>query len=175
RPRGLSVAWPAGAGAVIMLLSGILSFAQISHLFGDIWDACLTLIALFMLSEALDSNGFFTWAALHLARQARGSGWRLYLSIVFLTAGITALLANDGAILMLTPIFARLMVRVYKNKRDNWLPFIFAAGFFADAMSGIFIPSNLTNIIIADANNLSFLPFFLWMLLPMFAALITGT
>jgi arsenical pump membrane protein len=172
RPRGLHVAWPAGIGALIVLAAGLLSFSQLGHVFGDIWDACATLIALFLLSEALDSNGFFTWAALHLARQARGSGWRLYLVMLLLTTGITALLANDGAILMLTPIFARLMQRIYK--RDTWLPFILAAGFFADALSAILIPSNLTNIIIADANTLSFLHFFLRMLLPMCAAFLAG-
>jgi arsenical pump membrane protein len=73
---------------------------------------------------------------------------------------------------MLTPIFARLMLRIYKE--DNWLPFILAAGFFADAMSAFLIPSNLTNIIIADANTLSFLQFAIRMLLPMIAAFLVG-
>ncbi len=172
RPRGLDVAWPAGVGALVVLFTGILSFSQLGHLFGDVWDACVTLIALFMLSEALDSNGFFTWASLHLARRARGSGRRLYLLVLALTTLTAALLANDGAVLMLTPIYARLMVRIYR--REHWLPFLFAAGFFADAMSAIFIPSNLTNIIIADANGLSFLRFFLRMLLPMLAAFVAA-
>ncbi|MBA3825096.1 MAG: arsenical efflux pump membrane protein ArsB, partial [Ktedonobacterales bacterium] len=172
RPRGLDVAWPAGVGAVLVVLVGLLSFAQLGQLFGDVWDAAATLIALFLLSEALDRNGFFNWAALVLARCARGSGWRLYGLVLLLTTGVTALLANDGAVLMLTPIYARLMLRIYP--KDKGLAFLFAAGFFADALSGIFIPSNLTNIIIADANHLSFLTVAKWMALPSLAAFIAG-
>ena len=140
RPRGLDVAWPAGIGALAAVIVGLLSPASLASIFGDTWDAAATLIALFVLSEALDSTGFFSWAALRLARMAGGAGWRLYALTLLLTAGVTALLANDGAILMLTPIFAALLTRIYPDQRHQ-LPFLFAAGFFADAMSGIFVPS----------------------------------
>lgn len=173
RPRGLNVAWPAGVGALLVILFGLLSATALQGIFTTTWDAVATLIALFLLSEALDSNKFFTWAALHLARFARGSGWRLYILILLLTLGVTALLANDGAILMLTPIFAQLLLRIYP-KESHRLPFLFAAGFFADAMSAIFVPSNLTNIIIADANRLSFIEVAAWMALPTLAAFLTG-
>jgi arsenical pump membrane protein len=173
RPRGLNVAWPAGVGALLVILLGLLSPAALQEIFTTTWDAVATLIALFLLSEALDSNKFFTWAALHLARFARGSGWRLYILVLLLTLGVTALLANDGAILMLTPIFAQLLLRIYP-KESYRLPFLFAAGFFADAMSAIFVPSNLTNIIIADANRLSFIDVAAWMALPTLAAFLAG-
>jgi len=174
RPLGLNVAWPATVGALVAILTGLVPLQTLRTIFGDTWDAAATLIALFLLSEALDSNGFFTWAALHLARFARGSGWKLYILILVLTTATTALLANDGAILILTPIFARLLVKIY-SKESLWLPFVFAAGFFADATSAIFIPSNLTNIILADANHLNFTEFAKWMVLPtLFAALAAG-
>ena len=133
----------------------------------------ITLIALFLLSQALDSNGFFNWAALSLARFGRGVGWRLYGLVLLLTLAVVALLANDGAVLMLTPIFARLLKKIYPHQSLR-LPFLFATGLFADAMSTIFIPSNLTNIIIADANKLSFLRFAAWMFLPTLAAFLVG-
>jgi arsenical pump membrane protein len=174
RPHGLNVAWSAGVGALLAILVGLLPLPTLLTIFDSIWDAAATLIALFLLSEALDSNGFFTWGALHLARFAHGSGWRLYVVILLLTTAVTALLANDGAVLMLTPIFGRLLLKIYP-KEGFRLPFLFAAGFFADAMSGIFVPSNLTNIIVADATHLSFLRFAEWMALPMFAAFVAGT
>lgn len=173
RPRGLNVAWPAGVGALLAILLGLLSPSALVGIFYTTWDAAATLIALFLFSEALDSNKFFTWAALHLARFAYGSGWRLYLLILLLTLGVTALLANDGAILMLTPIFAQLLLRIYPKERSR-LPFLFAAGFFADAMSAIFVPSNLTNIIIADANRLNFVEAAVWLALPTLAAFLVG-
>ncbi|MGH2487776.1 MAG: ArsB/NhaD family transporter [Ktedonobacterales bacterium] len=169
RPSGLAVAWPAAVGALLALALGLLSFGALRAIFGDTWDAAVTLVALFVLSEALESNGFFTWAALWLAQVARGSGWRLYALALLLTTLVTALLANDGAILMLTPIFATLLLRIYPDGASR-LPFLLATGFFADAMSGLFVPSNLTNIIIADANNLAFARVVLWTAIPTVAA-----
>lgn len=166
RPRGLHVAWAAGGGAALALALGLLSLPTLGAIFGATWDAAATLIALFILSEALDANGFFTWAALWLARLADGSGWRLYALALLLTTGVAALLANDGAVLMLTPIFAVLLTKIYPDARFR-LPFLFAVGFFADAMSALFVPSNLTNIILADANHLAFLSVTAWMALPM--------
>ncbi len=76
---------------------------------------------------------------------------------------------------MLTPIFARLLTTIYPERRLQ-LPCIFAVGFLADAMSALFVPSNLTNIIIADASGLSFARVAAWMALPMLAALaVAGT
>lgn len=165
RPRGLDVAWFSGVGALVVLVLGVLPVRALGAIFADTWDAAATLIALFILSETLESNGFFKWAALWLARAARGSGWRLYLLVLFLTTGVTALLANDGSVLILTPIYVALLKAIYPDQHTR-LPFLFAAGFFADAMSGLLLPSNLTNIILADANGLRFAQVAQWMLLP---------
>ncbi|MFI5272639.1 MAG: ArsB/NhaD family transporter [Ktedonobacterales bacterium] len=171
RPKGLEAGWAAGAGAALVLVFGLLTPRALAAIFGDTWDAAATLIALFVLSEALDANGFFAWAALRLAHAARGSGWRLYMLALLLTTGVTALLANDGAVLMLTPIFAKLLTAIYPKRRLQ-LPLLFAAGFLADAMSVLFVPSNLTNIIVADANHLTFLSVAAHMALPAFGAFI---
>ncbi len=174
RPWGLPVVWPAAIGALLALVTGLVPFNGLVTIFLDTWDASLTLIALCLLSEALNSNGFFSWAALYVARLAQGSGLKLYILFVFLTVVTTALLANDGAVLILTPIVATLLVKIYR-KETTWLPFIFAVGFLADATSTLLIPSNLTNIILANAVDLRFLHFAIWMILPTFlAALIAG-
>ncbi|HLY32855.1 MAG TPA: ArsB/NhaD family transporter [Ktedonobacterales bacterium] len=173
RPRGLDVAWAAGMGALATLALGLIGLRSLTTIFGDVWDAAATLIALFMLSEALASNGFFIWAARWLARLAHGSGWRLYGLTLLLTTGVAALLANDGAILMLTPIYVKLLTQIYPDAR-NRLPYLFALGFFADAMSGLFIPSNLTNIIIADASGLTVTRALLWTLLPTLAVFLVA-
>ncbi len=173
RPRKLDVAWFAGGGALLALALGLLSAHALLTIAHDTWDAAATLIALFVLSESLDANGFFTWAALRLARIANGSGARLYGLALLLTTVTAALLANDGAVLMLTPIFARLLTRIYPERRLQ-LPYIFAVGFLADAMSALFVPSNLTNIILADANGLSFTRVALWMALPMLTAFVVA-
>jgi arsenical pump membrane protein len=165
RPHRMHVSIPATVGALLVVVLGLVRPPTLLMILSETWDASATLIALFLLSEALDSNGFFTWVALYLARMARGSGWLLYVFILVLTMATTAMLANDGAILILTPVFAQLLVNTYKEK-ERWLPYVFAAGFLADATSTLFIPSNLTNIMIADANALNFTTFARWMVLP---------
>ncbi|HEY8326075.1 MAG TPA: ArsB/NhaD family transporter, partial [Ktedonobacterales bacterium] len=79
RPRRLDVAWFAGGGALLALALGLLSARALLTIGRDTWDAAATLVALFILSESLDANGFFDWAALRLARAANGSGVRLYV------------------------------------------------------------------------------------------------
>ncbi len=87
RPRGLNVAWFAGGGALLALALGLLSARALLTIVDMTWDAAATLIALFLLSESLDANGFFSWAALRLARVADGSGARLYgLALLLTTA-----------------------------------------------------------------------------------------
>lgn len=173
RPRGSSVAWFAGGGGAIALALGLLSASALGTILHDTWDAAATLIALFVLAETLDANGFFSWAALWLARAAGGSGARLYGLTLLLTTGVAALLANDGAILMLTPIYAKLLATIYPDRRIQ-LPYLFALEFLADAMSALFLPSNLTNIIVGDASGLNPARVALWMIAPAVAAFIVA-
>jgi len=175
RPRHLDVAWFAGIGGVLAVVSGLLPLPEVGSIIGQTWDAVITLIALVLLAQALESNRFFDWAAAHMARAAGGSGLRLYGLVLVLTAVVAALLANDGAVLMLTPIFATLMQSIYHDGQGEVrLLFLLATGFFADAMSALFIPSNLTNIIIADATQLDFLSSAQHLALPMAVAFLVG-
>lgn len=175
RPRGLDVAWFAGAGGALAVVSGLLPLPAVGAIIARTWDAVVTLIALVLLSQALESNRFFDWAASHVARAAGGSGWRLYILVLLLTSAVAALLANDGAVLMLTPIYATLLRTVYRDDQAAVrLPFLLATGFFADAMSALFIPSNLTNIIVADATGLDVPSAALHLAAPMAAAFLVG-
>jgi len=175
RPRGLDVAWFAGAGGALAVVSGLLPLPAVGSIIAQTWDAVVTLIALVLLSQALESNRFFDWAASHVARAAGGSGWRLYVLVLLLTAAVAALLANDGAVLMLTPIYATLLRTIYRDDQAAVrLPFLLATGFFADAMSALFIPSNLTNIIVADATGLDVPSAALHLATPMAAAFLVG-
>ena len=174
RPKGLNVAWPAGIGALIALLSGLIPLSILTIIFDNTWNACITLISLFILCDTLDSNKFFDWAAYKIALKANGSGRKLYIYILILTSFVTALLANDGVILILTPIIATILNTIYPGKLRIHLPFIFAVGFFADSMSIALLPGNLTNLIIADANHLTFSSFLLYMIIPTITAFIAG-
>src|SRR3546814_7967045 len=134
QPKGLGVGWSAMAGAALALLTGVVELADIPTVWGFVWNATFTFIAVIIISLLLDEAGFFEWAALHVARWGRGSGRRLFALLVLLGAAMAALFANDGAALILTPIVIALLLAL-KFSLAATLALVMAAGFIADTAS----------------------------------------
>lgn len=155
QPRGLGVGWSASFGALLALLSGVVELADIALVWQIVWNATATFIAIIIISLLLDEAGFFEWAALHVARWGGGSGRKLFAFIVLLGAAVSALFANDGAALIITPIVITMLLALRFTPAAT-LAFVMAAGFIADTASLPFVVSNLVNIVSADYFNLSF-------------------
>ncbi len=155
QPRGIGIGWWASGGALVALGSGVVSVANVGTVWGIVWNATFTFVGIILIALILDSAGFFRYAALVFARAANGSGLRLFVYLIVAGALVSALFANDGGALILTPIVIEILLSLGFDSRAE-LAFVLAIGFIADATSLPLSISNLVNIVSADYFHLQF-------------------
>ncbi len=174
QPKGLQIGTTAVIGAVVAYSLGVVDFTDLKVVFDIVWDATLAFIGIIILSMVLDEIGFFEWGALKMAKFSGGSGVKMFVYSIFLGSIVSALFANDGAALILTPILLAKM-RILKLEPKTIIAFLLAGGFISDSASLPFVFSNLTNIVTANYFHIGFGEYLQNMLLPFVVSVIVST
>jgi arsenical pump membrane protein len=154
QPRGLSVGWPAALGGGLAVAAGLVPPAEVVTVVHLVWDATLAFVGIILNSLVLDEVGVFRWAALLLVRRA-ANGRRLFVEACLLGAAVSAVFANDGAALILTPLVYE-QAKALGWPKEASVALVLAGGLIADFTSTPLVTSNLVNILVADDFHLGF-------------------
>ena len=144
--------WPeavwAVAGAVALVVLGLLPFPTALRAVLDGSDVYMFLAGMMLLSELARREGLFDtlagWAVLH----ARGSARRLFALVYGIGIVVTVFMSNDATAVVLTPA----VYMVAKKAGAKPLPYLFACAFIANAASFVLPVSNPANLVVFDAH-----------------------
>ncbi|GBF94835.1 hypothetical protein Rsub_08007 [Raphidocelis subcapitata] len=162
------------AGALLLLAARALDGPGfVAGIRGDAaiqpWAILVLFLSLAYCAAALDQTGAFAWLALRMTRAA-STGPRLFALHSALSGAVTLATSNDVVVMSLTPI---VYVQAAASGADP-LPFLAAEFVAANLWSMALYVGNPTNIIVAQAFNMSFLDYSKWMLAPTAAAGVTA-
>lgn len=146
RPKGINEAVSATIGAILVVMSGSVSFTDLGDISSKVTGAAITIMSTMVMALALESFGFFQWVAAKLLKATKGSGIRLFWLTNLLCFLMTLFLNNDGSILITTPILI-LLLNYLGLKNPQKIPYLISGAIIATASSAPIGVSNIVNLI----------------------------
>ncbi|MHA1268289.1 MAG: SLC13 family permease [Candidatus Helarchaeota archaeon] len=117
----------------------------------------ILIIGLMILVEIFVESSVFEYIALRMIKISKGSPVKIYYIFTLLTYGLSIIIANVGAILIIVPLTITTCNILKINKA---LPYFIISEQISTVCSGIVLPiSSIPNIIISNQMNFSFLDF----------------
>ena len=161
RPRLPRLAWrftPGSAatlGVAVLVATRVLTPAAMLEAARMQWRPLVALISIMVMTGVVQETGAFDRLAGWIEQRARTRSASYAFGIVFALAVITpALLNNDAAILILTPLVVALTRRLYPRAPQVTVAFAFVV-FLAPGVAP-FVVSNPMNMIVAELAGLGF-------------------
>lgn len=145
RPFKLHEACFAVGGAVVLCLTGLVSWSDGLVAVGKGGDVYLFLAGMMIASELARTEGLFDYLAALAARKAAGSASRLFFLVYCVGTAVTILMSNDATAVVLTPA---VLAVAHAVKSDKPLPYLYICAFVANAASFVLPISNPANLVI---------------------------
>lgn len=155
-PSGLRIgpALAAGLGVLVLVAAGDLHWHDAREAFDILWRPFLALGSIMVMTGVAARVGTMEQLARRVVPRQGASARRLFGLVFLLSLGTAAVLNNDAAILLLTPVVVLLVRRLYPDTPSLVLPFAFAV--FMAAGVAPFVTSNPMNTVVAGAADIDF-------------------
>ena len=144
RLRNIPEVYWVGAGALLLVITGLIPLSLAGRAVAKGTDVYLFLAGMMLLSEIAREQGVFDWIASVAVHHARGSGPRLFALLYLSGIAVTVCLSNDATAIVLTPA----VLASIRRARVNPLPFLFACAMIANAASFVLPISNPANLVV---------------------------
>ena len=142
-------------GLAVALASGIAGTDDIANALRDLWRPMISIVGIMATTACAAELGIFTRLAAAIEPRTRGPvkhAFRFFFIVAALTA---AILSNDAAILLLTPVVVELLRAVYPKRHPKFLlPFAFCA--FVAAGVAPLPTGNPMNLVVAYRAGIGF-------------------
>ncbi len=162
RPFGLSEAAIAVPGAVLVVITGIVSSHDALDRLKEIGPTVAFLAGILVFGHLCAEAGVFDYLGARAALASAARPRRLLILVVVLAAIITAVLTLDATVVLLTPVVMTTVRRMQVAAR----PHAYACTHLANSGSLLLPVSNLTNLLAFAASGLSFGHFAALMVVP---------
>jgi arsenical pump membrane protein len=168
RPKGIAEHIWICSGALLLLITRLLSLRNAAHAVYAGLDVYLFLMGMMLLAEMSRYEGVFDWVADVAVHHANGSAAKLFLLIYLAGTVVTVLLSNDATAVVLTPA----VLAATRRARVEPRPYLLTCAFIANAASFVLPISNPANLVVFGQKLPALAPWLRMFLLPSIVSIV---
>jgi arsenical pump membrane protein len=137
------------AGVAVALVGGAAIAADAEHAARDLWRPLLVITGIMITTSCAAELGVFARLATWIEPTTRGPVRHAFRTVFAVSAVTAALLSNDAAILLVTPVVIALIKAVYPRRHPKFTP-PFALAVFVAAGVAPLPTGNPMNLVVSD-------------------------